>query len=70
MGTLTVAVLIEAAHRLARLEPNWRALAQRRRGAGKKGSVVAAAVANRRVRWLNHQMQPGSAAGAVASEKN
>ncbi len=55
---------------MARLEPNWRALAQRRRGAGKKGSVVAAAVANRWVQWLNHRMQPGSAAGAVASEKN
>lgn len=53
-------VLIEAAHRLARLDPKWRALAQRLRGAGKKGSVVAAAVANRWVRWLFHRMQPAA----------
>jgi len=51
------AVLIEAAHRLGRLDPRWRALAQRLRTAGKPGSVVAAAVANRWVRWLFHQMQ-------------
>jgi transposase len=51
------AVLIEAAHRLARLDRRWRAFAQRLRGAGKPGSVVAAAVANRWVRWLFHQMQ-------------
>lgn len=50
------AVLIEAAHRLGRLDPQWRALAQRLRSAGKPGSVVAAAVANRWVRWLFHQM--------------
>jgi transposase len=51
------AVLIEAAHRLAHHDPRWRALGQRLRGAGKPGSVVAAAVANRWVRWLFHQMQ-------------
>jgi len=50
------AVLIEAAHRLARLDPHWRALGQRLRRAGKPGSLVAAAVANRWVRWLFHQM--------------
>ena len=52
------AILIEAAHRLGRLDPRWRGLAQRLRAAGKPGSVVAAAVANRWVRWLFHQMQP------------
>jgi transposase len=52
------AVLIEAAHRLGRLDPKWRALALRLRQAGKPGSLVAAAVANRWVRWLFHQMQP------------
>jgi len=52
------AVLIQAAHRLARLDPKWRALALRLRSAGKPGSVVAAAVGNRWVRWLFHQMQP------------
>jgi transposase len=50
------AVLIEAAHRLARLDPRWRALGLRLRAAGKPGSVAAAAVANRWVRWLFHEM--------------
>jgi transposase len=52
------AVLIEAAHRLGRLDPRWQALARRLRAAGKPGSVTAAAVANRWVRWLFHQMRP------------
>lgn len=56
------AVLIEAAHRLARLAPRWRALAQRLRSQGKPGSVVAAAVANRWVRWLFHELQRPAAA--------
>src|SRR5262249_42966645 len=56
------ALLIEAAHRLARHDPRWRALGQRLRQAGKPGSVVAAAVANRWVRWLFHQMRPSPAA--------
>lgn len=51
------AVLIEAGHRLARLHPKWRELAVRLRQSGKPGSVVAAAVANRWVRWLYYQMQ-------------
>lgn len=50
------AVLIEAAHRLARYDPKWRELKQRLRSRGKPGSVAAAAVANRWVRWLHHQM--------------
>jgi transposase len=54
------AVLIEAAHRLARLDPKWQALAVRLRQAGKPGSLAAAAVANRWVRWLFHQMQPAA----------
>ena len=49
-------VLIEAGHRLARYVPQWRQLALRLRNAGKPGSVVAAAVANRYVRALHHQM--------------
>jgi transposase len=51
------AVLIEAAHRLAQHDPRWRALGRRLRQAGKPGSVAAAAVANRWVRWLFHQMR-------------
>lgn len=52
------ATLIEAAHRLARYDPRWSALAKSLREKGKKGSVVAAAVGNRWIRWLFHQMQP------------
>ena len=53
------AVLIEAAHRLIRFDARWGALAAKLRAAGKPGSVVAAAVANRWVRWLFHQVQGG-----------
>lgn len=51
-------VLIEAAHRLIRYHPRWQALAASMRARGKKGSVIAAAIANRWIRWLFHQMQP------------
>jgi transposase len=51
-------VLIEAAHRLMRYEERWAVLNASMRARGKPGSVVAAAVANRWVRWLYHQMQP------------
>lgn len=51
-------VLIEAAHRLMRYEERWAMLNASMRARGKPGSVVAAAVANRWVRWLYHQMQP------------
>ncbi len=51
------AVLIEAAHRLIQYEPRWQQFAARLRAAGKPGSVVAAAVANRWVRGLFHTMQ-------------
>ena len=50
------AVLIEAAHRLMRYDPRWPTLSQSRRSRGKPGSVTAAA--NRRVRWLYHQLPP------------
>ena len=52
------ATVIEAAHRLIRWEPRWRALGERMRARGKPGSVVAAAVGNRWLRWLYHQLQP------------
>jgi transposase len=51
-------VLIETAHRLARYDARWKTLATGMKARGKPGSVVAAAVANRWVRWLFHQMQP------------
>jgi transposase len=54
------ATLIEAAHRLIRFDPRWAALGAKLRSAGKPGSVVAAAVANRWVRWLFHQVEGGA----------
>lgn len=56
------AVLIQAAHRLARYSPRWSQLAASLRAKGKPGSVRAAAIANRWVRWLYHQMQPATLA--------
>jgi transposase len=53
------ATLIEAAHRLIRFDPRWAALGAKLRAAGQPGSVVAAAVANRWVRWLFHQVGGG-----------
>lgn len=50
-------VLVEAGHRLARRDERWRALAQKLRGRGKPGSLIAMAIANRWVRWLYHQMK-------------
>jgi transposase len=49
---------IEAAHRLVRYDARWKKLAAGMKARGKPGSVVAAAVANRWVRWLFHQVQP------------
>jgi transposase len=50
-------ILIEAAHRLARHEPRWRALYRRLRAQGKVACVALAAVANRWMRTLFHQMK-------------
>jgi transposase len=55
------ATLVQAAHRLVRTEPRWRALADSMRGRGKPGSVVAAAVANRWARGLWHRMKERAA---------
>lgn len=51
------AVLIETAHRLMRFEARWAVLGASVRGRTRSGSLAAAAVANRWVRWLFHQMQ-------------
>lgn len=56
-------VLIESAWALSRNHPRFKALAQSLRARGKPGSLVSAAVANRFVRWLYHEMiapAPGS----------
>lgn len=48
--------LIEAAHRLMRYDAHWKAFAQRLEARGKKRCVAVAAVANRWVRGLYHQL--------------
>jgi transposase len=50
------AALVELAWRLIRYEVRWSQLGRKLRDAGKPGSVAAAAVANRWVRWLHHHM--------------
>jgi transposase len=50
------ATVIEAAHRLIRTDPVWAQLAARLLGRGKPKCVVVAAVANRWIRKLYHQM--------------
>jgi transposase len=52
------AVLIETAHRLMRYDPRWSTLGRLLKARGKPGSVTAAAIANRWVRWLHHQLLP------------
>ena len=52
------AVLIEAGHRLMRFDPRWPMFAAHQRRAGQATNVIVAAVANRWIRWLYHQMQP------------
>jgi transposase len=56
------AVILQAAHRLKRYEPRWKTLAARLRRRGKPGSVIAAAVANRWMRSLYHQVKQWSVA--------
>jgi transposase len=56
-------VLIQLAHRLLRqLGGRWCVLGIKLMTAGKKKNVAVAAVANRWVRWLHHQMQPDALA--------
>ena len=52
------AVLIEAAHRLILFDKEWTRFADRLLRGGKAKCVVVAAVANRWMRRLYHQMQP------------
>ena len=49
--------LIEAAHRLGRHDPRWKAFRAQLKARGKAGSVIAAAIANRWVRGLFHELQ-------------
>jgi transposase len=54
-------VIIETAHRLGRYDVRLSKMNTRLRRRGKPGSVVAAAIANRWMRWLYHQMKTISA---------
>jgi transposase len=56
------ATLMDAAHRLIRYEVRWTLFACKLLSKGKPKSVIAAAVANRWIRWLFHQMQPATRA--------
>ena len=49
-------VLIQAAQRLRRHEPRWEALYQQLRANGKPVCLSIAAIANRWVRWLQHEL--------------
>lgn len=49
-------VLIETSHRLQKFDLRWAELGRQLKARGKPGSVVAAAVANRWIRWLYHQV--------------
>jgi transposase len=52
------ATLMEAAQRLIRFDPYWMGFSKDLLNRGKPKCLVVAAVANRWVRWLFHQMQP------------
>jgi transposase len=56
------ATLTEAAHRLMRFDPRWKAFAQNLEKRGKKRCVAVAAVANRWVRGLFHTLAQASRA--------
>lgn len=59
------AVLIQLGQRLARqIRGRWGGLVRRLLKQGKRKNVVVAAVANRFMRWLYHQMQPEQLAAA------
>jgi transposase len=51
-------VLVQTAQRLMNFSPHWSAFAQRMKQKGKPHNVVVAAVANRWLRRLYHEMQP------------
>jgi transposase len=59
--------LIEAAHRLSRHHPRWKAFKAQLKARGKAGSVIAAAIANRWTRSLFHQLRAVETAAPVAA---
>jgi transposase len=64
------AVLVELAHRLIRgLDPRWAQLAAGMLRRGKPKNVVIAAVANRWVRWLHHELRRETLTSTPARQK-
>ena len=59
---LLKSVLVQAAHRLCRLDQRWAELARTMLRKGKPKPVAIAAIANRWVRWMHHQLQEVSRA--------
>lgn len=51
------ATIVEAAQRLMRYDQRWQAMAERMKRKGKAHNVIVAAVGNRWVRWLFHEMR-------------
>ena len=51
------ATLLEAAHRLARYDPRWKQFKRQMKERGQAGSLIAAAVANRWMRRLFHDVR-------------
>lgn len=60
-------VLIEAGHRLRRYEPRWEKLSEELKARGKPVSVISAAIANRWMRWLFHQLKETRPPASVAA---
>lgn len=60
--------LIEAAHRLGRHSPRWKTFRASLRARGKPGSVIAAAIANRWIRGLFHELRALERAGNAPAE--
>jgi transposase len=56
------AAIIEAAHLIVRHDEHWQKMFHQLRAHGKPYSLALAAIANRWVRWLFHQVQPATAA--------
>lgn len=63
-------VLIELAHRLLHgLDPRWAQLGAGMLNRGKPKNVVIAAIANRWVRWLHHELRRDTETSALARQK-
>jgi transposase len=60
-------VLVQAAQRLMRTSPRWSVFAARLKRKGKAHNVIVAAVANRWLRCLYHELKPGQLVQASAT---